>query len=139
MASDHQYTHARGMVFKGAHKMLVLNKEVAGALFGAKKAIVGYSGSADTIGSVFHWLSNPVDRAPKVKNAELIVLTSNKEIYTNYNLGGWIFVDKPYYSIGSGSHFALGALTAGRSSKAAVKVSEGLDPGTGMGVTEIRL
>lgn len=139
MASDHQYTHGGGLKFKGAHKMLVLEKEVALAFFDAKKAIVGYSGSADSIGSVFAWLSNPVDKPPKVRNSELIVLTSNKQIYTSYNLGGWIFVDKPYYSIGSGSQFALGALAIGKGASKAVEIASGLDPGSGFGVTEIKI
>ena len=139
MASDMQYTHASGMVFKGNHKMMVLEKEVAMALFNAKKAIVGYSGNSSDIGSVFSWLSNPVDKAPRVRSTELMVLTSNKEIYTNYNLGGWIFVDKPYYSIGSGSHFALGVLATDKGASKAVEVASGLDPSTGMGVTEIKI
>lgn len=139
MASDMQYTHAGGMVFKGKHKMLVLEKEVAMAFFNAKKAIVGYAGAADTIGAVFSWLSDPVDKPPRVKNAELIVLTSNKEIYTSYNLGGWILVDKPFYAIGSGSHFALGALAVGKSTSRSVEVASEHDPGTGFGVTGIKL
>jgi hypothetical protein len=139
MASDHQYNHAGGLVFKGNHKLLVLEKEVADALFGAKKAIVGYAGNADSIGAVFHWLANPVDKPPKTKNTELIVLTSNKEIYTSYNLSGWIFVDKPYYSIGSGSRFALGSLSSGKSPKRAVEVASEHDPSSGFGVTEIKL
>jgi hypothetical protein len=139
MASDMQYTHAGGMVFKGAHKMLVLEQEVAEALFGAKKAIVGYAGNSGDIGAVFGWLSNPVDKAPRVKNTELIVLTSNKEIYTNYNLNGWTFVDKPYYSIGSGSHFAMGAMAVGKGSAKAVAVACEMDPATGLGITEIKL
>lgn len=139
MASDHQYSHAGGMVFKGAHKMVVLEQEVAEAFFDAKKAIVGYAGAADTIGAVFSWLQDPVDKPPRVKNAELIVLTSNKKIYTSYNLGGWIFVDKPYYSIGSGSHFALGVLATGKGPGKAIEVASSLDPGSGFGYTEIKL
>jgi hypothetical protein len=139
MASDHQYTHTGGIMFKGAHKMLVLEQEVAEAFFGARKAIVGYSGSSGDIGTVFSWLSDPSGKAPRVKNSELIVLTSNKEIYTNYNLGGWVFVDKPFYSIGSGAHFALGALASKRSSSHAVEVASELDSHTGFGVTEIKI
>jgi len=139
MASDHQYTHSGGMVFKGAHKMMVLRQEVAEALFGAKKAIVGYAGNSADIGPVFNWLSEPIDKPPKVKNTELIVLTSKKEIYTNYNLGGWTFVDKPYYAIGSGSHFAMGCLASGKGSSKAVEVASEMDPASGFGVTEIKL
>lgn len=139
MASDHQYTHGNGMMFKGAHKMMVLEKEVAEAFFGARKAIVGYSGSSGDIGAVFGWLNEPIEKAPKVKNTELIVLTSNKEIYTNYNLGGWILVDKPYYSIGSGSHFAMGALASKGSAPSAVAIATEMDPSTGKGVTELKI
>jgi hypothetical protein len=139
MACDHQYTHNGGIVFKGNHKMLVLEKEVAEAFFNAKKAIVGYAGRADAIGSVFSWLSEPTEKPPKLNNSELIVLTSNKQIYTSFNLTDWIFVDKPYYSIGSGSHFALGAMAASKGPSKAIEVASGLDPGTGMGITEIKL
>lgn len=139
MASDHQYTHAGGLRFKGAAKMMVLKQEVAEAFFGAKKAIVGYAGNSGDIGTVFTWLSNPVDKAPKVRNTELIVLTSNKEIYTNYNLNGWTFVDKPFYAIGSGSQFALGALASGKKASAAVEVANEMDSGSGFGFTDIKI
>lgn len=139
MASDCQYTHASGMVFKGKHKMLVLNKEVANILFGTNKAIVGFSGNTSEISSVFSWLTDLDGKPPKVKNCELMVLTSNKEIYTNYNLGGWVFVDKPYYSIGSGSHFALGALSSGKKAPLAVEIAMELDPGSGQGIIEIKI
>lgn len=139
MASDHQYNHSGSMKFKGAHKMMVLEKEVAQAFFNADKAIVGFAGNTNEIGPVFSWLANPEGKPPRCKGTELIVLTSNKEIYTNYNLGPWCYVDKPYYSIGSGSHFALGTLAAGKSPSKAVEIASEHDIHSGFGVTEIKL
>jgi 20S proteasome alpha/beta subunit len=46
----------------------------------------------------------------------------------------WLVVDQPYYAIGSGSPFALGALAQGASAKEAVEAAAKSDPFTGMGV-----
>jgi len=139
MASDHQYTHTSGTKFKGAHKMTVLEQEVAMALFGAKKAIVGFCGDSSFIGPLFAWLAEPDGKPPKSSNFELIALTSNKQIFTSFNLTSWVLVDKPYYAVGTGAQFALGAMHAGKSAAKAVEYASELDPSSGLGVTEIKI
>src|SRR4051812_836183 len=105
MACDTAYTHSSGMQFKGGPKMLVLEKEVAKALFDENKAIIGGCGNADLLGVAWGWLSNINGKLPKFKNVEFIALLGSKLIYTSGDLVNWILVDQPYYSIGSGSHF----------------------------------
>lgn len=119
--------------------MMALQKEIATALFGAKKAIVGGAGSAMDLGRAWSWLSEPDAKVPKLKNSEFIALTSNKEIFTSFNLSNWTKVDEPYYSIGTGSHFAIGALAAGKSSPTSVEIASVRDSHTGFGVTEYKL
>lgn len=139
MSCDHCYTHNGGMQFKGAVKMMALQKEVATALFGAKKAIVGGAGAAADLGRAWRWLSEPEDKIPKLKSSEFIAVTSNKEIFTSTNLSNWIKVDEPYYAIGTGSHYAMGAMATGKSSVRSVEIASVRDPHTGFGVTEYKL
>lgn len=139
MASDHQYNHTGGMTFKGMAKMMVLQKEIANLLFNAKKAIVGGAGNAQELGQAWSWLADPQDKFQKVKGSEFVAVTSNKEIYTSFNLINWIKVEQDYYAIGSGMHFAVAALESGKSPVKAVEIATKFDPHTGHGVTEYKL
>lgn len=139
MASDHAYNHTGGMQFKGAAKMMVLQKEIASLLFNAKKAIVGGAGDASSLGTAWAWLSEVNDKPPKVKNSEFIAITSNKEIYTSFNLINWIRVEQDYYAIGSGMHFASAAMATGSKPTKAVEIAIQMDPSTNFGVTEYKL
>lgn len=139
MASDHAYNHTGGMQFKGSPKMTVLEKEVANLLFGAKKAIVGGAGSAQELGIAWQWLSDPGAKVPRIKGSEFMALTSNKAIYTSFDLANWILVDQKYYAIGSGMHFACAALATGARPGQAVEIAIQMDPSSAFGYTEYKL
>jgi hypothetical protein len=139
MACDTAYTHSSGMQFKGGPKMLVLEKEVAKALFDEKKAIIGGCGNAEALGAAWAWLGTLEGKPPKTKEAEYVALVGSKRIYTSSNLINWIWVDKPYYAIGSGMHFALGAMAGGKSAVQAVKVAIEFDPSSNYDVIEYKV
>jgi hypothetical protein len=142
IACDLQFSHQNGMKFKGKSKCLELTKENSEALFTVKKAIIGACGDADEMGEAWGFLSNPMlfdGKFPKFKRTEFVALCDGGTILTSVNLRNWIVIEQPYYSIGSGSHFAMGALTTGKSPREAVKIASKHDALTGMGVKEYKL
>ena len=137
MSCDLQFTHSGGMKFKGYSKCMRLAKIVAQSMFGADKAVIGASGDADKIGMAWDFLNDPMSyngKVPNVKGCEFVALTSNGEILTSASLVSWIKVEQAYYSIGTGSHFAMGVMSTGGSSHSAVNAASKNDPNTGMGI-----
>lgn len=51
----------------------------------------------------------------------------------------WQRMPKPYFSVGSGSVFALAAMDAGATAEEAVKIAKGRDPFSGGLVTTVKL
>lgn len=141
MACDLQFTHSSGLKFKGFTKCKVVPKLISTSMFGAEKVIVGACGDADKMGYAWAWLEDPVGfgKLPKLKEVEFVALTSDGDILTSSNLKNWIKVDEPFYAIGSGSHFAIGAMAAGKCPADAVKTAMKHDPATGMGVKTYKL
>ncbi|HRC96243.1 MAG TPA: hypothetical protein PK317_05550 [Coprothermobacter proteolyticus] len=141
MTCDLQFTHSSGLKFKGFTKCKVVPKIISTSMFGAEKVIVGACGDADKMGVAWSWLEDPVGygKLPKLKGVEFIALTSDGDILTSANLINWIKVDEPFYAIGSGSHFAIGAMSAGKTTVEAVRAAMKHDPATGMGVKTYKL
>lgn len=102
---------------------------------------MGACGDADKMGTAWAWLEDPVSyqKMPKLKGVEFVALTSDGDILTSSNLINWIKVDEPFYSIGSGSHFAIGAMASGKTTSEAVRTAMKHDPQTGMGVKTYKL
>jgi ATP-dependent protease HslVU (ClpYQ) peptidase subunit len=71
------------------------------------------------------------------KETEFVILTEDKKIFTCCDPRKWLPVKDKHYAIGSGSHFAMGAMQAGKNPEEAVKVAMKLDKGTGFGVTKV--
>lgn len=136
IACDLQFTHSSGLKFKGKSKILKLSTEMSESLFGADKAFIGFCGSGDTWGNVVHWLIVPEGKPPRCRDIEFLALDSNKNIYHGTNLSNWMIIAEPFFSIGSGMQYAIGALTAGKTPKEAIKVASKHDPMTGMGFHE---
>lgn len=137
MSCDLQFTHSGGMKFKGFSKCIRLAKNVATSMFGADKVVIGASGDADKIGRAWDFLNDPMSyngKVPGVKGCEFVALTSEGDILTSSSLVSWIKVDQECYAIGTGSHFAMGAMEAGGSTTSAITAATKHDPNTGMGV-----
>jgi hypothetical protein len=99
------------------------------------------AGNLDSFGAILDFFIDPSDykKAPQLKGGEAIVLSADGKIWTFSNPTMWIHVDQPYYAIGSGMNFAMGAMASGASPYEAVRYASKLDPMTGMGVTKIDL
>lgn len=97
-------------------------------------------GNVDDFAKVIEFLNNPAGskKAPRFKG-EGLVLSEDGKIWTFSVPNDWIYVDQPYYAVGSGMNFAMGAMSAGSSPYEAVKLAATLCSATGMGVTKIDL
>jgi hypothetical protein len=100
--------------------------------------MIGFSGSASQIAYAAAFFSNPDGHknAPRLRGLWGLVLTEKGRLFVFDDLTSWLAVDQPFYAIGSGSPFALGALSQGASPKEAVLAATKHDPFTGMGVKE---
>jgi len=136
MACDLQFTHSGGIKFKGKTKIIDLSPAVAKAMFGVDRAFIGFCGNADVWGNVVAWYAKPDEKMPKVKDLELLMLTSEGKLYHATTLSNWMQIDELRFSIGSGMHLAIAAMDAGATPKEAVKIASKHDPNTGRGVKE---
>lgn len=138
MACDLQFTHSSGMKFKGRTKIYA---------FGAnswypKPYILGAAGGAADINKLVSYMQTDSgdEHEPKIDGCEFMVLTSDKKLYTfGDSYRDWIEIDQPFYAVGSGAHFALGAMASGCDPLEAVKATMKLDAATGMGTKFIDL
>lgn len=132
IACDRQATHSSGFKFKVKTKLF----EIENPYIYPTKFIVGYAGDLDAVPDFLSFLMDVtgVTKVPRVKTVEFVALTEDKKIYTFVNPTKWILVDEPYYAIGSGMQYALGALGTGHTPEEAVKAASKMDPHSGLGV-----
>lgn len=99
-----------------------------------KPFYVGFSGDVDAIPDIVDFFTNIEDykKPPKVQ-AECLVLTEDKKLFTFVNPAKWLQIKEDYYAVGSGAQFAMGAMVAGKEPLDAVKIAGKKDPMTGMG------
>lgn len=141
MACDLQLCHASGMKFKIKSKIIEVPTYTAENVFGCKKAFIGFAGNADQMTNVWDWINSPNDykKPPRIKEIELLLLNDKGQIFHGTNLNNWLAADTEYMSIGTGMHFAMSAMSLGKTPKEAVKVAMKLDPNTGFGVKEYKI
>mgnify|MGYP000045880688 FL=1 len=130
-------THSAGMKFKGASKVILVPNSKA--IYGRDKVYMGYSGNAHRWSEVIQWFYYPENKKPRIRDVEFLMLNDKKEIWHSVDFTNWLQVKEDYFSIGSGSLYALGALATGTTPKEAVKVASKLDPYTGMGIKEFNI
>lgn len=132
IACDLQATHQSGFKFRVKSKVFRFENP----LFYPKPFYVGYAGDLDQVAELLPYLENTdiAAKRPKVKSVEFVVLTEDKKIYTFIDPHKWILVDEPYYAIGSGMCFAMGAFKMGATPKEAVQAASKCDPNSGLGV-----
>lgn len=103
--------------------------------------IIGAAGDLDSCKMFMDWFENCIKAGnskvptPKMnKNFIGIAVHKNGTIqeYTKALVAHE--VREPYYAIGSGSHFALGALKAGASAKEALEIALYFDRNSGLGI-----
>lgn len=125
-----QATHHTGYKLKVQTKIHYCNSP----LVYPKPFYIGFAGGIEEAHGVLEWFNNPNDKPPKVRNNEFIILAEDKKIYTFRNPLKWIQINEPFYAIGSGAQFALGALHSGKTPKESIGIATKCDPSTGMGI-----
>jgi hypothetical protein len=136
IACDLQFTHSSGIKFKGATKIIELKQELSQKMFEVNKAFVGFCGNADIWGDIVSWFAIPEGKMPKCRGIEMLMLTDKGKIYHGTTLTNWTLVDVKHFSVGTGSHLAMGAMELGQTPGEAIKLAAKFDPMTGMGVKE---
>jgi hypothetical protein len=137
IAADRQATHNGGLKFKVKSKLTSFENPI----FYKYEFHVGLSGNLDQFCDILDFFLDPTGhkKAPVLKQGEGVILSADGKIWTFSNPTIWIGVDQPYYAIGSGMNFAMGAMAQGATPYEAVKHASKLDPMTGMGVTKVDL
>lgn len=136
IAGDRQATHSGGMKFKIKTKILTFHSSIYPVPFH-----VGLCGNLENFPEICNYFQYPEEykKPPKITGTEGVVLTEKGELFMFFKPGMWMKLDQPFYAVGSGMHFAMGAMEQGASPYEAVKAASKLDPNTGMGVTKIEL
>ena len=135
IACDKQATHASNFKFKVKTKLF----EIENPLFYPTRFIIGYAGDLNIVPDILAYLTDVTGQTkqPKQKTTEFLVLTEDKKLFTFITPTKWILIDEPYYAIGSGMHYALGAMSAGATPLEAVKAAAKCDPNTGLGFKQM--
>lgn len=136
MACDLQMTYGGSVKMKTSTKVIQLVGQHCIDLFECDKAFIGFSGNASQWASVVGWFTDPTQKPPRLKDLELLMLTSKKKIFHSNVLTEWVGLTDKHFSIGSGCAYALAALECGKSPKEAVLIASKRDCFTGMGVKE---
>ena len=102
--------------------------------------LVGFAGDAGEIVDLLDFFEHPEvhQKPPRIRNTQGLVLTASNKIFQFTNPTNWIEINDKYAAIGTGSSYALGALSAGASPKDAVTAATKLDPFSGMGVKTLK-
>lgn len=97
-----------------------------------KGSIYGGAGNLEQILKMFEWFKNP-DMKPDWKfqpDFEILELSPDGLFVWGSEMIA-VPVGMPYYAIGSGAHYALGALECGAPPEEAIRVAHKFDPYTG--------
>jgi len=105
-------------------------------VFKWNKALIGMCGAdCPTNDVVKHWLNKLLaePQVTKLKNSdfELLIIPLDGRLRLLYSDGRGLFLDKPFYAIGSGSDYAMGAMAHGASAEEAVRIAAVFDTATG--------
>lgn len=135
IAGDRQATHSGGMKFRIKTKLYSFNTP----LIYHKPFHIGMCGNIEDFSKIIDYFTDPLShkKAPRLDKGEALVLSEDGKIWTFWTANNWTYIDQPFYAIGSGTHFAMGAMASGASPYEAIKHTMTLCPATGMGVTKI--
>lgn len=137
IAADRQATHSGGLKFRLKNKIFSFESP----LIYPVPFHVGLSGNIEDFSSIYEFFYDPtsVKKAPRMKAGEGLILSEDGKLWTFCTANNWLYVDQPFYAVGSGMNFAMGAMEAGATPYEAVKQTCKHDPNSGMGVTKIDL
>lgn len=139
MAGDKQFTHSSGLMITGKTKIYEVPEQTAIDVFNTKRAFIGFCGNADSFGDVINWLWYPEEKAPRCKGIEMILLNANGQIFHGTNMRNWMLINQPFFSVGSGMQYAMGAMSVGKTPYEAVKIASKHDANTGKGFNKLEM
>lgn len=134
MACDQQATTPQGSKFKIKTKIFKFPPHPL--MYPKGEFLVGFAGNVNEWMEAADWLQNPENygKPPSIRDMSGLVLTCKKEIFLFSKVTNWLKIETGFHSIGSGSSFALGALTNGASPSEAIRTAMKHDIGSGLGV-----
>lgn len=105
-------------------------------VFRQDRYVFGCSGNSDECVLLATWLAHgmPVNDKPKCDDVGALLVRDSKLYYITSPHLLLLEIDAPFFAIGSGADYALGAMAMGADAATAVKVAAKLDVNTGMGV-----
>jgi ATP-dependent protease HslVU (ClpYQ) peptidase subunit len=102
--------------------------------------LVGFAGSMAEGLAFVKWYKNKDEEKPEISDTTILVLKYDETIWTyDSNYHAVEVTDKDFYAIGSGSHFAMGAMSAGKNPTEAVRIATKLDVYSGLPVRTLKL
>lgn len=96
-------------------------------IFKIKNSLFGYCGELGECLLMLEWIKDGCHKKhkPKIDESELIQINGKRIVVWDKHLIP-ILVSNPIYAIGSGSHYALGAVAAGASLEKAMEIASTL-------------
>lgn len=94
------------------------------------------AGYYDHLVEVAAWLDAGGER-PKLSEddpSDIFVVEDGKAYFLTWPYLRKVEIQEGYYAVGSGSHFALGALAMGADARKAIEIASRFDPDTGHGI-----
>lgn len=110
-------------------------------VFQIRGELYGIAGEYVQSMSFISWVRDGKKKAdpPEMANVQALCLSRERKIYLFDFAPRPYVIDDKVYAIGSGGSFALGALAAGASSRAAIQIAARYDTGTGGRIRSYKL
>jgi ATP-dependent protease HslVU (ClpYQ) peptidase subunit len=100
--------------------------------------LFGCAGSTADAHLYMRWASGEVKETPTFDDLVVLSIDEQRRVWCATQKMHWYPVHMPFWAIGSGADYALGAMAAGKSSREAVKIASELDINCGQGVNVVR-
>lgn len=134
MAADRQMTHSDGHMVECASKVKKLtSKDGRRVLMGSCGDAIWAAQFEDEFAKLFV-NGESGKRNWKGSDFNTLVLYEDHDLVFYNNSGIPLLIKSPYFGIGSGANFALGALHHGSSLKEAINIASRCDANTGFGI-----
>jgi len=131
LAADRQFNHSGTPIAKTKIHTCISNVDMRIKIFGCA------GDSFDAMALKEYWKGER-NLAPAITDLEIMVIDNTKKIYiVTEKMIFHEVEDKPFYAIGSGADYAIGAMAMGATAKEAVEIASKFDIHTGMGIDEL--
>ena len=100
--------------------------------------LIGCAGDSLEISKFMDWFNYQAMKPPKLKEMQALVL-AREGIYYYSNSTHRSVITRPFFAVGSGSGYAIGAMTMGAAPKRAVEIALDYDSNSGPPVRVMKL